>query len=71
MKYEYGTYHLRTYEGRPIRKAAYVKDLATGEVVRFLDMIGKRRAYAQAFDIFKRRKESQCHLSGVARTLTP
>ena len=59
--YEYGTYHLRTKEGRPIRQAAYVRDVETGEVVRFTEMLGKRRAYAQAFDIFKRIEESQCH----------
>ena len=54
--YEYGTYHLQTKEGRPIRKAIYVKDLLTGEIVRFTDMLGKRRAYAQAYEIFKRKE---------------
>jgi len=54
--YEYGTYHLKAINGRPIRRAVYVKDLISGEVVRFTEMLGKKRAYAQAYEIFKIRE---------------
>jgi len=54
--YEYGTYFMKAMNGRPIRRAAFVKDLATGEIVKFTEKLGKKRAYAQAFEIFKRRK---------------
>ena len=53
--YEYGIYSLKAMNGRPIRKAAYIKDLETGEIVRFIELLGKKRAYAQAYEIFTRR----------------
>ena len=58
--YEYGTYHLKAMNGRPIRQAVYVKDLITGEIVRFTELLGKKRAYAQAYEIFKKREAAKC-----------